>query len=241
MTIVLTMTTCKRLALFLVTVRTLLEHCNGCKDIPWIIVDDGSPTDDQKRMQDATVGLNVTFVWKKDPGHDKSMNLIQSMTQPYEHVFHVEDDWEFFRHFSLATMQKGLELDPRVGQVLVNQDYHEGPVDKRTIVGSVPYKGYRLHVWDPQHTMCNRGQISNGHWPHYSLRPGLIRRVTWTFLGPFQEGHREFEREYGVRFMQAGFYTIMLPGIYCKHIGKLSWQSEEENPSAYTLNDVDRF
>lgn len=239
--IVLTMTTCKRLALFLITVRTLLEHCKECRNIPWIIVDDGSSLADQEQMKEATAGLNVTFVWKQDPGHDKSMNLIQEMTRPYEHVFHIEDDWEFFRDFSLQVMQNGLDLDPRVAQVMVNQDYHEGPAETRTIVGSVPYKGFRLHIWDPLHTICKHGEASNGHWPHYSLRPSLIRRATWTYLGPFQVGHREFEREYGVRFMDAGFRTIMLPGVYCKHIGKLSWQTETENQSAYTLNNVSRF
>ena len=241
-TIILTMTTCKRLALFLTTVQTLLRHCDECKRIPWLIVDDGSSPEDQKRMQEALSGtVNASFVWKTDPGHDKSMNLIQNMTAAYEYVFHVEDDWEFFRDFSLQTMRDGLDLDPRIGQVLVNQDYHEGLVEKRTIVGSVPYHGFRLHVWDPNHTMCKPGELSNGHWPHYSLRPGLIRRATWTFLGPFLVGHREFEREYALRYMAAGFETIMLPGLYCSHTGKRSWESESEHPSAYVLNGVGRF
>lgn len=238
---ILTMTTCKRLALFLTTVQTLLRHCDECKHIPWLIVDDGSSPDDQIRMRDVLKGINASFVWKTDPGHDKSMNLIQNLTVAYEYVFHVEDDWEFFRDFSLQTLRDGLDLDPHMAQVLVNQDYHEGLVEKRTIVGSVPYHGYRLHVWDPEHKLCKRGELSNGHWPHYSLRPSMIRRATWTFLGSFVVGHPEFEREYAMRYMKAGFKTLMLPGVYCTHIGKRSWESEAENPSAYNLNGVSRF
>lgn len=189
-------------------------------------------------------GINVTFVWKWDKGHDKSMNLIQELTRGYQYVLHMEDDWQFLHTLPYITESvRILESDPRIGQVLFNQDYQEDPDDPRDIVGSIPFaQGFRLHVWDPKHTMCKQmGQISNGHWPHYSLRPSVLRRSMWTHVGNFTEGHSEFEREYGLRYMKRGFRSVFFEGIHMLHLGKRSWETEEEHPSAYTLNGVSRF
>lgn len=196
-------------------------------------------------MQALLANVNATIVWKWDSkGHDKSMNLIQELTRDYQYVLHMEDDWQFLHTLPyIAESVRVLESDPRIGQVLFNQDYQEDPDDPRDIIGSVPLmEGFRLHVWDPKHDMCKkRGQISNGHWPHYSLRPSVLRRSMWTHVGTFTEGHQEFEREYGVRYMQKGFRSVFFEGIHTLHLGKCSWETEDEHPSAYTLNGVSRF
>lgn len=248
MSVIMTMTTCKRLALFTLTIQSLYRHCLDCQNIPLLIVDDGSSMEDQNVMIQLVKNYTTTFQFvAKRPemkGHDKSMNLIQTMTTSYRYVFHLEDDWEFLvsDHFIRKTIEI-LESFPRIGQVMINQDYQERLNDTRNIIGSKPSHlgNYRVHIWDPDHTLCKPGELSNGHWPHYSLRPSMIQRSMWTHVGSFTEGHSHFEWEYGIRYMQKGFETAFLPGVYAQHIGKTSWETEEEHPSAYTLNKVKRF
>ena len=71
---------------------------------------------------------NVSIVWKNplDKGHDRSMNMIRNLTAPYDYVFHIEDDWEFIRTRNfIADSIAILEENPRLGQVLINQNYAE--------------------------------------------------------------------------------------------------------------------
>lgn len=237
--VIMTMTTCKRFSLFCITLQTLFRQCLDCQPLPLLIVDDG--TLERREMQSFVNQLSnhTTIIWKPahEKGHDRSMNRIQELTAAYDYVLHLEDDWEFFAPFRVSQMIHILEDDPRIGQVMINQDYQERADDPRRIIGSRPsHSGhYRVHIWDPTHSMCAPGEVSNGHWPHYSLRPSLVRRSMWKHVGRFPVNHLEFEKEYGYRYMERGYYTAFLPGIRARHL------APNDSQSAYHLNKVRRF
>jgi GT2 family glycosyltransferase len=246
MSVVITMTTCRRFALFNLTLSSFLHYCPESASLPWIVIDDNSSAQDVAQMR-ALLPRGATLIAKNETnrGHDRSMNMLRDLTRQYDYVMHLEDDWEFLKPISIAKMVQLMEFEvsPFVGQLLVNENYRED-VDEVGIVGSIASgasAGLFLHSWDPGHRLCKPGQRSNGHWPHYSLRPGLLRRQVWDQIGAFVEGHREFEREYAMRYMNYGYITAFLPGVSCRHLGKKSWETEQQNPSAYSLNGVGRF
>lgn len=70
-------------------------------------------------------------------------------------------------------------------------------------------------------------------WPHFTLNPNLMKTEVFSTLGPFTtEGH--FEKDYGLRYINAGFKTAYLESMRCIHIG---W----EGKNAYELNECKQF
>lgn len=71
-------------------------------------------------------------------------------------------------------------------------------------------------------------------WPHFTLNPSLIKTDIFEVLGLFNlDGH--FEKDYGLRYINAGFKTAYLESMRCIHIG---WEDET---NAYQLNECKQF
>ncbi|HYV89717.1 MAG TPA: glycosyltransferase, partial [Candidatus Polarisedimenticolia bacterium] len=94
--VTLSITSCRRLPLFIGTVASFL---NACTDIDlidrFICIDDGSSEADRAEMQRRFPFFE--FVWKgpADRGHARSMNMIrETVRTPW--LIHLEDDWHFF-------------------------------------------------------------------------------------------------------------------------------------------------
>ena len=235
--VTLVVTTCCRLDLFVRTINSFLACCTDFGRIGrWICIDDNSSKDDRSEMKERFPFFE--FVWKgpEDRGHAKSLQMLQDMaTSPY--IFHLEDDQEFFVQSDLITRcLKGLSVGTSVGQCLVNLNYAES-LDDYQIQGGMPFQyegeAFVAHLFDPGREIVKG--LSNCHWPHFSLRPGLVRRDVWD-LGfqavPF------FEREFARRYTATGWRTIFLPDIYHRHTGRRVGASGE---NAYTLNRMRQF
>lgn len=235
--ITLVTTTCRRLDLFVRTINSFFECCTDLDRIGrWICIDDNSSDDDRRQMQTALPFFE--FVWKNlnEKGHAKSLQIAQDMVaSPY--IFHLEDDQELFVPSDYVTRcLRGLSIGASIGQCLLNLNYAES-LDDYEILGGLPFQqegdAFVAHLFDPERKLVKG--LSNCHWPHFSLRPGLVRASVWD-LGfrnvPF------FEREFAARYTEAGWQTIFLPDIYHHHIGR---QIGTDGENAYSLNETQQF
>jgi hypothetical protein len=235
--VTLVVTSCRRLDLLLRTVASFLACCTDHPTIDrWICIDDNSDPDDRQVMASRLPWFE--FVWKGpgDRGHARSLQMLPEMvTTPY--VFILEDDQEFFVPSDyISRCLRGLSVGTSIGQCLVNLNYAE-TLDDYDLDGGMPFqhqgRSYVAHLHDPEHRVIKK--MSNSHWLHFSLRPGVTRTEV------LDSGFRNvafFEREFAARYTAAGWRTIFLPDIYHRHIGKLTTEGGE---NAYDLNRVPQF
>jgi GR25 family glycosyltransferase involved in LPS biosynthesis len=244
--ITLTITTCKRLDLFLRTVNSFLNCCLDHHLIHrWICIDDNSSDEDREVMRKTFPFFE--FIWKgpDQKGHPISMNmLLDTINTPY--VFHMEDDWEYYLHRPyIQHCLEGIQMG--YAQCLVNPNYAEIPSDD--IIGGE----YQLsrngvivveHTYEPDGTEFVKrfGHGSNcAYWPHYSLRPGITKVSVLREIGDYTCGIEHFELEYAKRYISHGYKTSFLYPSGCKHIGRLTSEKHTDVPNAYTLNDQIQF
>jgi len=249
--ITLTMTTCKRLKLFIKTVDSFLNCCEDKHLISrYIVVDDNSSEEDRKVMQSRYPFMEFVFKSPDNKGHAHSMNLLRGMVKtPY--VFHLEDDWLFFSKESYMTKcVEIIESDDSYGQCLINPNFMELPREEMYIRGGVckqTSRGlkYLVHEFCPDQTTREefdkkhgKGPSSN-YWPHFSLRPGLTKRSVFENVGLFNPGASHFEMDYAYRYVASGWKTTFLDRVGCIHTGKHT--SDRTGENAYTLNEEKQF
>ena len=97
--------------------------------------------------------------------------------------------------------------------------------------------------WEEKHFRFPCRQVHCHYWPHYSLRPSVIRTEVYEKVGRFNEEGGHFEMEYAYEyFKKYGFISAFFEGIYCKHIGRLTSQRfDKKEQNAYELNDEAQF
>jgi hypothetical protein len=118
-----------------------------------------------------------------------------------------------------------------VCQLLFNQDYVETDVEDHTVgllggdeydAAGVPYVMHKYcGPWGTdEYFQCSQpDKVSNYHWPHFSLRPGVWSVKHMKTLGPI-EACSDFEYAHGHKYVEAGLKTAFLPGARAIHIGK---------------------
>jgi GT2 family glycosyltransferase len=254
--VTLTITSCRRLELFEQTVDSFLTCCEDVQRIGrFVCVDDGSSPADRRRMQQRYPFFE--FVWKEraEKGHARSMNLLLEMLDsPY--WLHLEDDWRFL--VPAPYVERGLAVlrdDRRIGQVLFNRNYGE-TLECREIRGGLvrwtarERQRYRVHVHEQPGTSAfdaavaalGEGARTNAWWPHFSLRPSLMRTAAIRAAGPFRPEAAHFELALAERYAAAGNRSAFFDAINCVHLGKLTWESgQPARPNAYALNDEPQF
>lgn len=252
----LTMTSCKRYDLFERTVDSFLACCSDHDRIErWICVDDNSSEADRARMRERYPFFE--YIWKgpDQRGHGRSMNVLRELIaeRPTEFVLHLEDDWEFFQPAPLiGDAEAILRHDERLGQVLFNRNYAEVNEPGDPFVGGIPVDGvagehpaYVVHEHyrpnSPEYDAFYErvgARANHAYWPHYSLRPSVLRSAVWRELGPFEETpNMLFELYYASRYRDAGWRSAFFPGIVCRHIGRLTTERAPiANLNAYERN-----
>ena len=250
--ITLSITTCKRIDLFIPTMNSVI-NCLDIKLIDeWLCVDDNSSEEDRKNMEELYPFF--TFIWKdkNEKGHPKSMNIIKnSVKTPY--LFHLEDDWKFFvKKNYIKECLDVLNVDDKIGQCLINKNYTEtsedvsvkGGIFKQTNFGT----RYYIHeyvkndeekvAWYNKYGNC----LSSNYWPHFSLRPSLFKTSVFKEVGEFNENVGHFEMEYAYRYIEKGYISTFFEGIYSLHTGRLTSEKFDETKiNAYKLNNEQQF
>lgn len=223
-------TSCRRLKLFIKTMDSFLSTCTDLHLISkFICIDDNSSEEDRKNMKKRYPFIN--FVWKtsEEKGHAKSMQMLVSMVQtPY--LLHIEDDWQFFDGKDLIRdALEVLDSNNNIGQVLFNQNYAEIP-EQIPVGGHETFTDKHLRYFIHEHCIDtykkeaflknHPNKIHCNYWPHFSLRPSLIRTCIFKHIS--FENIISFEQTFAWKYIKAGYISAFLQGIRCKHIGRLT-------------------
>ncbi len=252
--VTLAVTSCRRLHLFEATMNSFLNCCDDVDRIGrWICIDDNSSPADRARMRERYPFFEFVFKGPDERGHAQSIDQLRSLVTS-EYWLHLEDDWHFFvrdRYVSKAIAI--LEHDPRIGQVLFNRNYGE-TLDCRAIAGGMVRSTddgvrYRLHDYaagDDERAETTRalapGVLSNAWWPHFSLRPSIVRTAALAELGACTGSAGHFELELAKGYTARGSASAFFDAINCLHLGPLtSEHAARSRPNAYDLNGEPQF
>ena len=170
---------------------------------------------------------------------------------PY--VFHLEDDWKFFERRSYITdCLDVLSSNHMIGQCLINKNYAEisDDIDIKGGIYHTTHYGVRYYIhehcknndetqkWVQKHGGCK----SSNYWPHFSFRPSIIKTNILKDLGEFDITKSHFEMDYAWRYINKGYVSAFLEGIYCLHIGRLTSERDDLTKlNAYALNGECQF
>ena len=257
-TLILTMTTCKRMTLTYRTINSLL-YCMtdlGLWCSKFIVVDDNSSEEDRLLLLKTYPFITLIRKDESQKGHPKSMNIILNEIKDYKYQFHLEDDWEFFYPDNYITKCiQVLDANKEYGQCLINRDYGEDPVSINRIGGSImkslekekykeklvyyehqQFTGEKLQIEQKKSTVSNQY-----YWPHFSFRVGVTKVEIYNKIGMFDESAKHFEMEYGFRYVHAGYKTASLDRVYCTHIGRRTYERNSNKKNAYDLNNEIQF
>jgi len=241
-TIMLTMTTCKRLDLFTKTVNSILTTWADIDKIDYFYcVDDNSSSEDRLIMQKQYPFFHYYMKTSKERGHRESMNLIWQKLDELKPTYwiHLEDDWLYFKNDTYV--QKSIDFldrneDKNVHQILYNRNYAE-TYQEWTINGGEAIEdspGFLLHV-----KSNSIPGLNCGYWPHYSFRPSMIRTRAILSLGNYDSPNTFFERDYADKYFARGYKSAFFDTICCMHTGKLT--TDKTGTNAYTLNKTEQF
>ncbi len=252
--VTLSITTCRRLSLFVDTVCSFLNACSDIDRIDrFLCIDDGSSEVDRAEMKRLFPFFEFVLKDATEKGHARSLNqFMQKVETPY--LLHLEDDWRFFsRRAYVGTAMEVLRENPELGQVLFNRNYAETLADRglpggflRRTKGS----GFRYvvqeHYPHGSRELCefnsSHGRPTNAYWPHFSLRPSLMRTAHLTKVGRFDEDASHFELDFAQRYTREGFRSAFLDTISAIHTGRLTSQRDDPALSnAYDLNEEAQF
>ena len=146
------------------------------------------------------------------------MKTIEKYTQliktPY--VFHLEDDYEFFDSGFIELSFRILDLDPRISQVLLEDEQHSYP--KVEINNPLCYK---VMTNNPGEITANNG---DGPLTVFSWRPSLKRFEIQKLRMPYELWDDEYTIQLKVN--KIDMYSVITKNIkdgkkgFCTHIGK---------------------
>lgn len=204
------LTSCGRPDLLRRTIDSFLKY-NTFPIAKFIIVEDSGnkAMHDQvkKEYPDFTLMLN-----------EKNIGLIASIDKGYSKVkspfiFHLEDDWEFYREGFIERSLKILLCNPKIMMVWIRalNDTNGHPVEpKNFLCEDVPYRIMGTHV--------------QGIWHGFGFNPGLRRLSDYKKIGPYShiaptENTGMRECYVGQQYFKAGFRAATLLEGYTYHIG----------------------
>ncbi len=228
------MTTSRRLPLFERTLRSMGQHVGDLDRITGILhLDDGSSPEDVKRMQhlfsEVLPGVPLRtiddFRFGNRAHHAHIMKTWHDLVSPADWVFHCEDDWEFTRGGPLlGSAIELMDAESSVGQVGFWRKPPESGIEE---IG-----GVRCWKWYHDATVeyVPRAQEEDDidpAWPHFSLRPCVIRCEALRAVGTFIQD-RHFEYHYATRWTARGWETAFLAEKHCRHLAPGPGQSVYE-------------
>lgn len=182
-----------------------------------LVIDDGSPETDvlmmTERLMEAfpmvPVTVNTTTPIEGLPmrmraWHDKIEG---------DFVLHLQDDWEFVTQGCpiLAALDV-LSNNPEIGQVALSREL------SLPVLATPTGTKYWLWEYDGSSEYTNPSYRT---WPRYTHNPSIIRVSAIRKVGPVDNAHNS-EHKYGIRWVEAGYWTAYLLKRFVQHIGEKS-------------------
>ena len=178
-----------------------------------IIIEDSGNMSVSKQIQEAWPEYHLIT-------NLKNIGEIASIDEAYSQVktkwiFHVEDDWEFYRTGFMEQSLAILESNPKILQVWLREHYDTNthPIDPEIYkVGDIMYQLMTLNAL-------------GGAWHGFTWNPGLRRLADYKLVAPFAQTIAEgdfnalTECHIGQKYFELGFRAAILMGGYVKHIG----------------------
>jgi GR25 family glycosyltransferase involved in LPS biosynthesis len=250
--ITFTITTCKRLSLFVKTMNSFLNCCEDLDKIDnWLCVDDNSSEEDRNEMKRLYPFFNFYFKDISEKGHYKSMNIIRNKIKtPF--ILHMEDDWLFFRRKKYVSECLEILLSQtNIYQCLINRNYAETEKDdsiyggyKKETKNGISYVLHEHYETEEDKKLFYEkysGKNTCGYWPYFSFRPSLFKTSIFKDIGEFRNVVH-FELEYSNRYKNLGYKSAFMNGIYCLHTGRLtSERNDTTKLNSYDLNNEEQF
>lgn len=237
--VMLTVTTCKRLALFKETMNSMMRAWQDLSAVDYFFcVDDNSSAEDRQTMQTEYPFFDYYMKEPAEKGHRESMNVIWNKLREIQPTYwiHMEDDWFYFKQESFVT--RGIALlekyeSQNIHQLVFNREYGLMLKDMNRVSVEPLEPGVVLH------SQKETKGANCAYWPHYSIQPSIVRTRVILELGNYDSPNTFFERDYANKYGAAGYKTMFFDGIYSLHIGKQHWEKDGQN--AYALNGIGQF
>ena len=241
--IILTITSCKRLDLFIKTINSFINNCSDFNRISYFFcVDDNSSYEDRIQMKKLYPFFDFYFKNNDEKGHRNSMNIIWNKLNQLKPKFylHLEDDWLFikkqkFISKSISFLDKFKSSN--IHQILFNKNYAETIDHFNILGGNLIDKNIKIHIKDEK----NLNGSNCAYWPHFSFRPSIIRTDIILQLGNFDSPNNFFEMDYANKYFNSGFFSAFFNDVNTIHIGKLTHETNSTIANAYHLNDTKQF
>ena len=211
--ITLSITTCKRLSLFLQTMDSFMAHCRDVELIDqWLLADHSSTTEDRCEMLNAYPMFRILTT---ESHAESRIKIFEEAKNDW--LLYLEDDWTFRRSFKLKKLLKTAEVGGL--QCLTLISWPCPLVEEQGLQ-------FRRHKFDLE---APSTFSHDHHWPGYTSNPSL------QFVPAVRECIQpapDSERTTAEAFMLAGHNVGHLPESLVDHIGA--------GASAYDLTGNDR-
>lgn len=245
--ITITITSCKRLDLFMKTINSFMNCCSDISVVKDIIcIDDNSTLRDKVVMQKLYPFVKFVFKNEYQKGHAKSMNWILDNVKT-KYILHLEDDWQFFMKDNYITKALSvLEKDNKMLQIVFNRNYANkltrehidfyNPDDK--IHDNIYINHNYIDLSQPEKwndfAGKHPGKKTNVHWYGLSFNPSIINLQELRKNGRFDETDGIFfEKEFAKKCFDNGYKVCFMKYISSIHIG--------DGDNAYKLNGMKQF
>jgi hypothetical protein len=222
---------CRRLPLLERTVHATRRHFESVeKDVGvrWVCFDNGSSSEDQRRLKD--LDFDLLLLSKVNLGQGPALNqLIGTVRTDY--FLLLEDDWLLENAHGVPFVREAvaiLESDGRIGSVKLDSCYFTDFTDRQRYDSRpfrAPGRDVRYHVQNPDVI-----------WGGFCFPPSITPTEALRHVGPITEDQpfRRWwaESEYSARFSRQ-FVAVKSPDMLLyRHIGdepSSGWQHDESN------------
>jgi len=239
--IVLSITSCKQINLFEKTISSFINCCLDLDQIDhWLCVNNSFTQTDLTKIKKMFPFIEfIEFINSTQSVYSHSINLIREYAVKHNttYLLYLEDDWQFIqKRRYVSDSLKIFNEDPKFGQVLFNRNMAKIEPNKRRYYSGQPKltqdgMRYCIHEYDI-HIKQYANKETRVSWPHFSLKPSLIRVAS---LGLFPNTLC-FERDFADEYVANGYQTATFDSFCCVHIGHQLSLMREFVESPFSIN-----